>query len=479
MNKELLQPDQIQFLHAGSIDDVGRVFAWNGRIFRAIHPAQVEATRRLLASGLIDHLVKKGLFPRTTEAAYQLPEFELILEHERVPVVTYPYEWSFEMLKAAALAVLEVNKIAATYGYQTKDSHAYNVLFEGNRPKFIDLGSFVSYPEGGTIWEGYAEFLSQYVYPLTVWRDGNEFLARRILAGATNPFMPVDSFWLYRHPILRKLPQKRVKQLARASILQCYFRGRSTAELKRKIPGKRGEKLAALRKIVPTYRINFDRLRQRVQKLQLSTQATMWENYHISSGLLSAAGRIQPSARFQRIAAIIAELGVESVTELAGNQGVFARYLLECGQVKQVVCTDYESSAVDTLYKALADGEAISPAVLNFVRPLVMSSTSAPDQRLRSEAVVALAVTHHLLLTQHEQIDHILQSILPYASRYILLEFMPLGLFDGKHAPPTPDWYDLEWFRAACERHFDVLEAEQLEENRIIFVGKLRSPIPF
>ena len=37
-----------------------------------------------------------------------IPEGSIVLEHERVPFVSYPYEWTFEMLRDAALLQLDI-----------------------------------------------------------------------------------------------------------------------------------------------------------------------------------------------------------------------------------------------------------------------------------------------------------------------------------------------------------------------------------
>jgi len=54
------------------------------------------------------------------------------------------------------------------------------------------------------------------------------------------------------------------------------------------------------------------------------------------------------------------------------------------------------------------------------------------------------------------------------------VEFMPLGLFDNVSAAPLPAWYTRDWFRAEFSRVFDLRLEEQLEPNRVLFVGAIR-----
>ena len=52
--------------------------------------------------------------PRTKSPAHTfasespLPDGAIVLEHERIPFVSYPYEWTFDMLREAALLQLEI-----------------------------------------------------------------------------------------------------------------------------------------------------------------------------------------------------------------------------------------------------------------------------------------------------------------------------------------------------------------------------------
>jgi hypothetical protein len=74
-------------------------------------------------------------------------------------------------------------------------------------------------------------------------------------------------------------------------------------------------------------------------------------------------------------------------------------------------------------------------------------------------------------LTQGIQLDYILDRFECFTGKYLLIEFMPLGLHNGITAPPVPSWYNQEWFKTKFTKRFELLDQVQLEENRIIFVG--------
>ena len=88
-----------------------------------------------------------------------------VLRHERIPFVSYPYEWTFSMLKDAALVQLDLLLAALEQGMVLKDSTPYNVQFRGARPVFVDIGSYERLREGEP-WVGYRQFCMLYLYPL-------------------------------------------------------------------------------------------------------------------------------------------------------------------------------------------------------------------------------------------------------------------------------------------------------------------------
>jgi hypothetical protein len=55
----------------------------------------------------------------------------------------------------------------------------------------------------------------------------------------------------------------------------------------------------------------------------------------------------------------------------------------------------------------------------------------------------------------------------------MIIEYMPKGLWDGANGPPVPDWYSQEWFAAGLANYGRVVLAEQLEENRVMFLVEL------
>src|SRR6185436_8425094 len=99
-----------------------------------------------------------------------------LIRPERVPMVSYPYEWCFSQLRDAALAMLAVARTALTFGMALKDASAYNIQFLRGRPILIDTLSFEPYAGGP--WAAYRQFCQHFYAPLLLWTATDPRLAR-------------------------------------------------------------------------------------------------------------------------------------------------------------------------------------------------------------------------------------------------------------------------------------------------------------
>ena len=450
-------------------DEAGPVYFTADLVLRAV-PADAEARMRaLVESGLPEVLAGKGLMPSTRVSAVRLPNSDYVIEHPRLPFVTYPYEWSYGMLRAAAACVLEVNAVANAFGYELADCHGYNVVFDGPHPRYVDLGSLAPLPAGARDWAALETFVRSYEYPLKIWSDGGEFMARRLVAASE--LMSHADYGLYRWPWLRGGAAGYYQKWR-----HYWFRYRQIARVPpERVQGRLPPMLRGLAErtiksgILPGQKMNLERLRRRVLDRPRSGPEGSWSRYQ------GDAASFVDTPRFKRVAEIVAAAGLDSVLEVAGNQGFFCDLLLSSGAVREAICTDYEEAAVDRAHaRSLRLGNGLRTAVLDFVHPMVSPFGEPPHQRLRCDGVVALAVTHHLLLGQRVPVERVFKCIAAYARNFVAVEFMPLGLWDGMKAPPLPSWYTAEWFRAAFAREFEITHDEPLEVNRHLFCGRIR-----
>ncbi|MEJ1973270.1 MAG: flippase [Lacunisphaera sp.] len=77
------------------VDDAGTVFFRENKVLRAVREEAADKIRALLGSGLLDALADRGWIPRCRLASVSITGYALVIEQDRLPVVTYPYEWTY------------------------------------------------------------------------------------------------------------------------------------------------------------------------------------------------------------------------------------------------------------------------------------------------------------------------------------------------------------------------------------------------
>jgi hypothetical protein len=225
------------------------------------------------------------------------------------------------------------------------------------------------------------------------------------------------------------------------------------------------------RKIIPLNSMNLEKIIKKFEKIKQNKTKSPWGSYH---------DEIKEKAkRFERIIEIINNLGddVRSVVDLGGNQGKLCRLLVQKTNLDKSVCIDCDENAIDEGYnrEKKTNNQKISFAHYDFMGPTVKLRFMLPNERFKSDVAIALALTHHLILSQGYDINDIFKNISAYAHKYVFIEFIPKGLWPAEQKPPIPDWYTREWFRESFIKFFELVLEEDLRENNVLFVGKVRT----
>jgi len=308
-----------------------------------------------------------------------------------------------------------------------------------------------------------------------MWSKGNSTLARKILsdsAGYINDY----EFQLYKRKFMRWLPKNftrgMLKNLEYVRNLSRYNIDALTIIKNTGTKRKLIKFVYAVSKtgLLPNNYTNFDKLERRVKKFRSPGLRSLWGEYHTVTESKDAFGK---DSRFNIVLELIKMHHVIDVLEIGGNQGLFARELST--HIDKVICSDYDENAVDQMYiKSKTDKFSITPVLLNFLHPFSrathFSEKVSTFERFNSQVVIALALTHHLILTQKVPIDIIFEAISRYNREYLFIEFMPKGV----SKLPPPDWYTIDWFRNNFKQHYSLLDEVVTTEDsgRILFVGK-------
>jgi len=440
-------------------DPVGQVFCKDGKIFRLINEDFVEETLLLFKSGLIDELMREGIFPKTSISDITIENYSLVLEHELIPI-SYPYEWSPSMLKDAALLLININKIAEKYGYFVKDAHPWNILFNGKIPVFVDFGSFIKKDYG--IEPDINEFILSFILPLVLFQEGDYYLAHKLLLDNYSPGARVLTSSISRY-LKTKVCKYYICRVTFFKIIRFNLSGKFLVLLIKKI----SKKIKIINKFVKIMNPILC-LENRIKKINFPKKTnTMWKNYQ------EEYKTSEIPYRFAKIIKITNNLqNVKTGLDIAGNQGYLSRLLSNSSKFEKLISMDYDIFAVETAYHLIEENST----KINLIANNFFELTRNKDliERLRSDVVYGLALTHHLILSQGLKVDIIFEAFNNLSKQYVFIEFMPLGLWGGDNTEKlyVPSWYNVDWFRAEFLHFFCLIEEIHLEKNRILFVGK-------
>ena len=150
--------------HSASFrDPSGYVFVDNGVVKRRINPIYFKQYQTLKEKELFKKLFSAGLLIKHEEVFADTSQ--IVIQPEQIPFVTYPYEWSFNQYKDAALLTLKIQKFCLDNDMSLKDASAFNVTFHSGKPIFIDTLSFDFY-QTNEPWRAFKQFVSHFFGPL-------------------------------------------------------------------------------------------------------------------------------------------------------------------------------------------------------------------------------------------------------------------------------------------------------------------------
>jgi hypothetical protein len=460
-------------------DRDSRVMVAPDAVYRALSGTGAADWHALASSPLLERAITEGSLIGTEEvgadalgddASDVLPEgTETVLRHERIPYVSYPYEWSFGMLREAALLTLELELAALDEGLTLKDATPYNVQFRGAAPVFIDVGSFERLREGEP-WAGYRQFCMQFLYPLLL-QGYKDIPFQPWLRGAIDGIAPGDAarFFSLRDRLRRGV----LTHVALHARLERRYEGRAAGEVK--------EELKQAKFKSELIKANVRRLRKLVSKLSWKAGDTAWTNYRRECTYSDADA--ERKAAFVREAAASVRPGLS--WDMGCNDGAYARIAAEHSDY--VVAFDYDHATVEALYRALRAEEErrILPLVANLADPSPglgwrglerrpLEDRGAPD------LVLALALIHHVSITANVPIGEFLDWLLELDAT-VVIEFpkredpMVRRLLSGKREGSNAD-YELETFERLLGERFDVETTEPLPSaTRVLYLARPRA----
>lgn len=450
-----LRAEEITFHPASYCDSNGRLFTWKGELYRGIRPKATALCERLFVQGITTRLIEKGLLVETQLTDLTLDEYPLILKHQRVPFVSYPYEWCFDQLKDAALLVVDLELELTKHGLTVDDPDSWNLLFNGALPVYVDFCAIR--PDGQSIGPpriGGENFTRKFLYPLHLMTHGHGHIARWLLHDREEGVLHADFAalvgsralcWQHRHvvkgvtaAVKRRLPRK---------LLSAVERGRDLLTSTTESHTLQG----------PATRVRFlQRLRQEIEQCSLPL-----EEYPSRFSAFSLAPSHTWEAKQCAIHQLIEAFRPASVLHIGGGNEAWYSQLAAHMSCKTVTL-DTDETSVRRLYRrARSANLSILPLVMDVRFPspgcgLGNQELAPALQRLKCEMVLALGIVSQLVFEGSLRFDQIAETVSAFTTKYALIEFIPLAQAMPSDRYPVEKycWYTLENLKAALERLF-------------------------
>jgi len=445
-------------------DPSGYVFIEENAVKRAINPVYFKQFESLSDSGFYQMLFdKKYLIPHKASSQTQS---QIIIESEKIPFVSYPYEWSFLQYKHAALLTLRIQKLALEHNFTLKDASAFNITFHQGKPIFIDTLSFDFYKEN-TPWMAYKQFIMHFLGPLLLTKyyghDHLKTLSHQ-LEGITlqklSKMLPAKS---YLNPTV----------LINVHLLAKYDK---KYEADKKTVSNNLSKAAQIKLL--------DSLYVFIENLTVN-ENTEWDDYYNQTNYNEAAYELKKEA----VGNWFSEINGETLIDIGGNDGTFSRELKSLA--KLMIVADVDANAVEQNYRqALKNKEkTLAPIVVDVLNPAANYGFNNRErfsfidriEELSLDGCLALAVIHHITLSGNIPFDLSAQFFSKMANN-LLIEFptrtdswVEFLLASKRDFKDHFDFYNETNFEQAYSAYFEIVKKEPIADSqRILYSLKRR-----
>ncbi len=451
--------------HPGSFrDPSGFVFQdTDSSLIRSIAASYFPHYDYLMASGLYDNLIKKGFLIPHQEDKIRWNQQERIIIPTLIPFISYPYEWSFSQLKDAALLTLNIQKEALSHGMTLKDASVYNVQFYKGSPIFIDTLSFELYEEGSP-WVAYKQFCEHFLAPLALmaYKDIRlSALLKQYLDG-----IPVSL-------AAKLLPFRAYFNLS--FLLHIHFHANAQKKYESQTSKKNNYKVSKNQMLGL-----LDSLKSGIESCFYAPEGTEWAEYYEDDSYTQKG--------FESKQAMISDFlhlaAPKTVFDIGANNGFFSR--LAATQSDFVVSMDYDVACVEKNYCLLKQEQdkKILPLVMDISNPTGGSGWANKERqslsaRGRPDCVLALAVIHHLALSNNVPFNLLASYFSELTKDWLIIEFVPKRDKKVQVLLATRkdifDHYTTEVFESSFKQYFSIVAKEQITDSqRILYLMKLK-----
>jgi hypothetical protein len=370
--------------------------------------------------------------------------------HKKYPV-SYPFEWSANMFKDAILLHLKLNIDLDKYDLCLKDSLPNNIVFNYNKPVFVDFLSIVKKQDlQNEKWLGnqkkyndlrmeiFEQMMVPFmIIPLIAYAQNKPNLARNLLqnkacnAGGQTP--KFEDLNIYLDKLNKPSLTKKIRN----------FLKKKKTEINNDIEN-------LIEHILNIKNYNFIEFCQKtislIEKIDVSPPASNYDSYYESKKENFNFNDKSNWKNKQNVVydSITANDEIETILDLGANTGWFS--MLGESLNKKVIAVEIDESSIDKIYKeslkknlnilalqgSFLDiekekfGDILTDEVYkkqNFKEIPIFSSMKS---RISSDLVLCLALSHHLILGEGIDIKVLVKQLSEITNKTLVLEHIEL-----------------------------------------------------
>jgi SAM-dependent methyltransferase len=365
------------------------------------------------------------------------------------------------MLHAAGTLTLDLAQALLSDGLGLKDGTPYNILFRGPEPVFIDVLSFERRQPGDATWLPYAQFVRTFLLPLLA----NQAYGLGLDQTLTTRRDGLEPGEVYRWT---KLTERLRPPFFGLVSMPTWLGGRHKQDdssiYQKKLLGDPEKARYILDHLLDGLRRTLDRLKPAAGK------NSVWSDYMTTNNNYTA-DHFQAKQRF--VGEALAEFRSRSVLDVGCNTGHFSAIAARGGA--KVVAVDYDPVVLGDVWRnARQEKLEILPLAVNLTRPSPgmgwrnQECSSFLDRaRGKFDAVLMLAVIHHMLVTERVPLADILLLAAELTTNLLVIEFVAPddSMFQRLTRGREELHKDLtaEVFEAECGRHFEIVRMQHFE----------------
>lgn len=392
-------------------DPSGFVYRREGTLFRQVHTSYAGTYQSLKATRFYESLVVDGLMLGWEEVPLTFAadaHAACVLKPIPLRFVSHPYEWSFGMLRDAALLTLDLQRKALEAGYVLKDASAYNIQFHLGRPVLLDTLSFDPRQEDEP-WIAYGQFCRHFLAPLALMSRVDIRLGSLLAEHLDG--LPLDF-------VSRVLPGNTRLNFGLLAHLHLHSKSKGADTQKR--PAKGSMSTTALLALT-------DSLERTIRSLKWDPQGTEWATYYQETNYQEESSKHKQ----QVVGGWLENLSKTCTTcwDLGANDGRYSMMAVQAGM--WTLAADIDPAAVELAYRHTRNHQvsALHPLLVNLTNPPTGRGWMGAERqglldRGPADLAMALALVHHLAIGNNVPLRSVVEMLLK-CGRHLILEWVP------------------------------------------------------